>query len=274
VPPSADETAAAARAEAERAAVATVVAPILQKAMDEEGRGSFGCVAVDPPTILSESEALNLIEQEFAKAGVKLRDAYELTGFARTRTDWSAPRRADAPKEDDWAFLSGDGDPGRPQKTEPASWVFDLATEDGSILLEYLSSSDHDRLADSQPGVWCSVSGFDFPRRAERFRADLGTRTNGVPVTVGLFFDPMAAGGRWDSKTQRRIPAPGSALAALSEEERRNLDWRKREELLRADALELLREQVRFFIDWARKEGKLPAADEPSRPEPQPQPAQ
>jgi hypothetical protein len=207
---------------------------------------------------------------------VKLRDAYELTGFARTRTDWSAPRRADAPKEDNWAFLSGDGDHGRPQKTEPASWVFDLATEDGSILLEYLSASDHDRLADSQPGVWCSVSSYDFPRRAERFRADLGTRTNGVPVTVGLFFDPMAAGGRWDSKTQRRIPAPGSALAALSEEERENLDWRKREELLRADALELLREQVRFFIDWARREGKIPtqspAAEEKHAESAEPEP--
>jgi len=261
VPASADEAEAAARAEAERAAIATVVAPILQKAMDEEGRGGFGCIAVDPPTILSESDALNLIEQEFAKAGVKLRDAYELTGFARTRTDWSAPRRADAPKEDNWAFLSGDGDPGRPQKTEPASWVFDLATEDGSILLEYLSTGDHGKLEDSQPGVWCSVSSYDFPRRAERFRSELETRTNGVPVTVGLFFDPMAAGGRWDSKTQRRIPAPGSALAALSEEERENLDWRKREELLRADALELLREQVRFFLDWARKEGKLPRAE-------------
>jgi len=274
VPPSPAEAEAAARAEAARASVATVVAPILQKAMDEEGRGAFGCMAVDSPCFLSETDALNLIEQEFAAAGVKLRDCCELTGYTRTLTDWNAPRRAGAPKEDNWAFLSGDGDPGRPQKTEPASWVFDLATEDGSILLEYLSASDHDRLADSQPGVWCSVSGFDFPRRAERFRADLGTRTNGVPVTVGLFFDPMAAGGRWDSKTQRRIPAPGSALAALSEEERENLDWRKREELLRADALELLREQVRFFIDWARKEGKLPAADEPSRPEPQPQPAQ
>lgn len=260
VPPSPAETEAAARAEADRAAFATTVAPILQKAMDEDGRGAFGCVAVDPPVILSENEALNLIEQEFAKAGVKLRDSYRLTGFTRTRTDWSAPRRADAPKEDSWAIIGGDGDPGRPQKTEPGSWVFDLATEDGSILLEYLSTADHHKLEDSQPGVWSSATSYNFPRRIERFRTELSTRTDGDPVTVGLFFDPMARGVVYDRETYERHPKPGSALAALSEEEFKALDWEKRRELLQRDARELLREQVRFFLDWARKEGKLPDA--------------
>ena len=69
----------------------------------------------------------------------------------------------------------------------------------------------------------------------------------------------MAADGRWDPETYRRVPAPGSAFAALSEEERDSLDWNQRKELLHRDALELLREQVRFFLDWAQREGRLPA---------------
>ena len=226
--------------------------------MDEDGRGAFGCVAVDPPVILSENEALNLIQQEFAKAGVKLRDAYELTGFTRTRTDWSAPRRAGAPKENSWAIIGGDGDPGRPQKSEPGKWLFDFATEDGSILLEYLSPADHHKLEDAQPGMYCSVTSYDFPRRVERFRSELETRTNGLPVTVGLFFDPMASGVVYDRETHESRPRPGSALASLSDEEFKNLQWDKRHELLQRDARELLREQVRFFLDWARREGKLP----------------
>ena len=256
LPGTAEDAEAAARAEAARAAVATTVAPILKKAIDEEGRGSFGCVAVDPPTILSENEALDLIEQEFARAGVKLRDCYELSGYRRTRTDWDALKRRG---EDLWRFIEGCGDPERPRKTEPGSWIFDFATEDGSVLLEYLSRADHDKLKDAPPGYMSTVSSFDFPDLAERFRADLETRARGEPVTIGLFFDPMAGGSFWDKETSQRRPRPGSSLAALSEEERRVLDWRKREELLWGDALELLREQVRFFIDWARMEGKLPA---------------
>ena len=255
VPPSPAEAEAAARAEAARAAIATTVAPILQKAMDEEGRGAFGCVAVDPPMVLSENEALNLIEQEFAKAGVKLREAFELTGFTRTRTDWDALRK------------SRGGNASRPQKTEPGSWIFDFATEDGSILLEYLSTADHSKLEDSEPGTWCSAWGYDFPEIAERFRADVATRTNGVPVTIGVFFDPMASTTVWDAARKESVPRPGSSFAALTDEELKNLDRQKRGEFLHRDARELLREQVRFFLDWARREGKLTAqsaaADEP-----------
>ena len=163
---------AAERAETARQAVATLVAPILQKAMDEDGRGAFGCVAVDPPIVLSENEALNLIEQEFAKAGIKLRDCYELTGFTRTRTDWSAPRKPKSKdQEDEWRYAeSVDGDPARPKKSEPGSWVFDFATEDGSLLVEFLSLADYDALKDSKYARGGSVSSYNLPRLAVRFR--------------------------------------------------------------------------------------------------------
>ena len=234
--------------------VATVVAPILQKALDEEGRGAFGCVAVDSPVVLSEADALELIRQEFAKAGVELGKGRELSGFTRTRTDWDAPRNTDATEETVWWRLlsSGDGDPARPQKTEAASWVFDLATEDGSLLLEYLSTIDHDKLGDFPPRWGSTVSAYDFPKRAARFRTDLETRTNGVPVTIGLFFDPMVH-AYVRVRNGECLLRLDSGVVVLTEEEARD----KQRELLRMDARERLREQVRYFLDWARKEGRL-----------------
>ena len=135
----ADDAKAAERAESARQSVATLVAPLLQKAMDEDGRGAFGCIAVDPPTILSENDALNLIEQEFAKAGIKLRDCYELTGFTQTRTDWKAapePKKVEkrGGRDESEIYFDGDGDPARrkpfpangcstsPRRMAPFSW--------------------------------------------------------------------------------------------------------------------------------------------------------
>ena len=249
---------AAAKAEAARRRVATLVAPMLQKALDEDGRGAFGCVAVDPPTFLSENEALNLIEQEFAKAGVKLRDCYELTGFSQTRTDWKSMLTAAKSKAKSNVIpITFDDDSPRPQKRVPGKWVFDLATEDGSLLVEYLSSTDHEKLKDEQPGFICTAWGCDFPQCATRFREDLASRTNGAPVTVALFFDPLASVYNWTKDGM--APRPGSRFEKMSEKEIDALDWNKRHEMLRQDALDKLLEQIRFFLDWARKEGKLPA---------------
>ena len=220
----------AARAEAEREAVATVVAPMLRKALDEEGRGAFGCVAVDPPVVLSEADALELIRQEFAKAGVELVGEREIPGFLRTVPDKSkAPRPDKARPWVDGVYLA---------ETVPGNWTFDLATADGSIAVEYLSLWDEWR--ESFEVNHSTVSDPDLPALAQRLHADFSTRTNGAPVTIGLFFDPLVRG-----KT-------------LSGEEAAPLDWPQRRELFRQGALELLREQVRHFLDWAREEGRLP----------------
>ena len=247
---------AVAKAEAARQSVATLVAPMLQKALDEDGRGAFGCVAVDPPAFLSENEALNLIEQEFAKAGVKLRDCYELTGFTQTRTDWKAMLAAAKSKAKGKVIhIAVNDDSPRPQKRVPGKWVFDFATEDGSLLVEYLSRADHEKLEDENPGYASSVWSCDFPQCATRFREDLASRTNGAPVTVALFFDPLTSVYKWTD--HKMVPRPGSRFEKMSEKEIAALDWKKRHEMLREDALNKLREQVRFFLKWAKKEGKI-----------------
>jgi len=239
---------AAARAEEAREAVATIVAPILQKALDEEGRGAFGCVAVEAPCVFAENEALDLIRQEFAKAGVKLRRDCEISGFTRTIPDKEHPDAEDP--ERPWLY---------PAKQVEGSWTFDLATEDGSLAVEFLSLEDEGRESFFRD-LGLSVYSFDLAELAQRLRGEFATRTNGPPVAIGLFFDPVAYSTVWDPERREHVPRPGSSYAALSDWERDMLecDWGEKRELLRRDARELLREQVRFFLDWARKEGRLP----------------
>ncbi|MBR6022952.1 MAG: hypothetical protein IK066_11120 [Kiritimatiellae bacterium] len=239
------------RAEAAREAVATVVAPILQKALDEEGRGAFGCVAIDPPYVLPEIEAYDLIVREFAKAGVTLRRGCIIDGFTRTIPDKDKP-----PVRDEKHFC-----PVYPAKTVRESWKFDLGTEDGSVAVEFLTPQDERR--ESFETLCSTVIDFNLPALAKRLRADFSTRTDGNPVAVGVFFDPLVSTAVWDGKQKKRVPRPGSSFAALSGEEWEAVqgfdeeNGRKRRALLNRDARELLLEQVRHFIDWAREEGKI-----------------
>ena len=53
----------------------TVVAPIFEHG---SGHGYTGCIAVAPPSFLSEEEAMQVIKYELAKHGVKLGDGEEL----------------------------------------------------------------------------------------------------------------------------------------------------------------------------------------------------
>ena len=187
---------------------------------------------------------------------MKLRNAYELTGFTRT---------VDNPREQERRLFNGEKNaPAPKRKTEPGSWVFDLATEDGSLLLEYLSLDDHDKIAGGNMGDFSTVFSFNLPEQAEHFRTDLATRKDGAPVTIGLFIDPLMSEYFWDEHGRHPRPIPG--LAELSKEKHKPLTWEKRDEILKKTSLDLLREQVRFFLDWARREGKLPArsaAEEP-----------
>ena len=161
---------------------------------------------------------------------------------------------------------------------DQGSWTFDFASEDGSLALDYLTPRDGDR--ESFQKDVSSVWSYNLPELAQRLSSEFSTRTNGTPVTIGLFFDPLATVCIWDKEKKKLVPRPGSSFEFLSDEERKAIlyeDWDKGRQLLHHDALEYLREQVRFFLDWARKEGRLPvpkqqpSADEsPMEPREQP----
>jgi hypothetical protein len=45
-----------------------------------EGRGSFGCIAVNPPVVLSEAEALQIVREEAKRFGITFPERHEIPG--------------------------------------------------------------------------------------------------------------------------------------------------------------------------------------------------
>ena len=166
-------------------AVATDVCPLLPVAVAGEGRGGFGCVAVNPPVMLSECEALEIIEREFAKHGIALKDCPEIDGVEL---------------------------PSKPGKRR--SVMLDLGNEQGDILVEFIS--DGDIKCWTKPdrcGVYSSFSVVDAREAATNAVATLAKRTTGKPVTVGVLYDPIAhLPEDWDGEWEER-GAVGRALA-------------------------------------------------------------
>lgn len=241
--------------------VATVVAPILQKALDRDGRGSFGCMCVDPPTYLSENEALNLIADEFAKAGLPMSDCLPVDGFDIAPNAGLTPDRweLEAQKEIEEQQKSGGSsafDPKTPKPQRIDRWVFDLASGDGSVAVEFLSKDNYDRLLPSLFGGGSSVSSYNLALLAQNLHAEYASRTNGMPMTVGVFFDPMTRRGLNIVSGKLDDNSPFT-MAELKEHEE---DWKWQSDRLKAVNRARLREQVQFFIRHLQEKGKLPNA--------------
>lgn len=245
-----------------------LVAPILEKALAEDGRGAFGCIAIDPPMMLSEADALDLIRQEFAKAGVRLLPARELGERAllpAERSRLTSKDRSEIATEakehvDEWGTFWEDP----PAMTSrDHKWIFDLATKDGSLLVEYLSSTDSRALADENTFQenpdgsffirmeWSSVTEYDFPRLADDLRVRFESRPSSTPVLVALFFDPLARNTGFDDSNIYNSEDPAQFQAAMEQ-------LRREREKLPAISREKLRAQILHFLAWARQYGHLP----------------
>ena len=166
-------------------AVATDVCPLLPVAVAGEGRGGFGCVAVNPPVMLSECEALEIIEREFAKRGIALKDCPEIDGVEL---------------------------PSKPGKHRPV--MLDFGNENGDVFVEFVSTADIGRWKKPDKRmVFSSFSVHDVREAATNAVAALTRRTAGKPVTVGVLYDPIAHLPKdWDGEWEAR-QAAGRALA-------------------------------------------------------------
>lgn len=222
--------------EAEAKTPVTDVCPLPPTAIAGDGEGSFGCVAMNPPVILSESDALEIIEREFEKRGIELVDAPELDGV-------EAPV-SELEREQENANLvvnrirnrnAGEGMPRKKRK-----WVFDLGTRDGSLLIEFITASGCDSwVRDPMEG---STVGVSLPRRSAELAVDgFGKRTDGKPVNVGVFYDPLVyLPYDWKSSSKKTW-------------------WKERTAEGTRIAGEKLKAQIEHFFDYLAKKGKLPA---------------
>jgi hypothetical protein len=114
-----------------------IVAPILDEALERDGRGAFGCVAISPPSFLSEDEALELIRTELEAAGLRLRDDAVLedmtapTGPAESRKEVKGP--------DGETVIQVNPGWGQPNVLGQRPVRFDWADPDRAVYIDYLT---------------------------------------------------------------------------------------------------------------------------------------
>lgn len=166
--------------------VVTEVSPIPAKEIAGDGSGAFGCVAMNPPVILPEGEALDLIEREFAKRGIRLTDGHVLDGVPMIKRGWKLSDK----RRDELLFGKLKLEDVRPPR-EPRRMLMDLGTEDGTLLVEFVSLEDQN-LWIIDPYEGSTVSDVNTREAALVMANALKERTEGKPVRVAVFYDPCA----------------------------------------------------------------------------------
>lgn len=230
-----------------RAEKVTDICPLPPTKIAGDGRGAFGCVAVNPPMMLPEGEALDIIETEFRKRGIELVDGVEIRGG-------KAPPRGKAAKKYQQSMIDflKTGTKYDPCSTSKGAlmplvkrnWRADLGTKDGKIVVEYVSGNDERVWNKSRltGDGWCSVDSYDVRGAAERVVEGVAARTEGAPMTVGVFYDPMACLEDEESADDR---------------ETQEDNWAK----CKAIATERLKAQIEsFFRHLAKKNAPHPAS--------------
>ena len=233
-----------------RAIPATRVAPLLEEALANDGRGSFGCVAVSSPVFLSENEAMDLIVSELKKVGVELHDMVALDGLKIPGAP-SAKNREEDPVEEaarDCAEEEGGNDfPKIKFQLRPlaeGAYTFDLGTQDKSVLVKFLQTRDFYQWENDSFANW-SVSSVNLAWLATQMRETFEQRKDGAPVVIGLFFDPMGHGWRDNDGLDTR------GLTPEQEQFARRQFYSTRQ----GEPREKLRRQVSHFIEYLKQEG-------------------
>ena len=185
----------------------SVVAPLLDEALRHDGRGSFGCIAVNPPSFLSEDEALELIGAELKAAGLNVKEGVPLAGTGTLRNQPLNMRSFSSFKEEQEARNK----PVTDDDIELAEHDFDLGDTNRAVYVEYLSNADYRRLTTPSGST---ADYLDFPALATRVSTALQKSKPEQPAVFGVFFDPLAHRERQGADTAGLSPRPSDWCAS------------------------------------------------------------
>ncbi len=225
-----------------------VVAPLLEEALTHDGRGSFGCVAVSPPTFMPEDEALALIREELEAAGLRLKEGVELEnvpGPTQEPMEMREIKGSDGEIRVEPRRVWGSG-----RSLGQRTIRFDWADVDRAVYVDYLARRDH--------RAWKGLLGgtadyFDFPELAQEVAGAYADYSAERDTWFGVFFDPLADSGVVKVDLQGLTPEQ----ERLADRERGN-KWKT---VKGEKGRERLRAQVRHFVEFLRQEGVLPPAE-------------
>lgn len=215
---------------------AAVVAPMLEEALDQDGRGSFGCISVCPATFMPEDEALELIRTELEAAGLHLREGVELDNVMAP-----VQKPVDAKVHDSRDWEKGNELGPRPVR-------FDWADPERAVYVDYLAQRDYR----TWQGRSVSLdNSFDFAALARKVAEAYGQHPATNKTIFGVFFEPLADPGVAQPK-----------LEGLSSEQARRASWESErlEAALKGEkSRDKLRRQVRHFVEFLKQEGVVGA---------------
>ncbi len=203
-----------------------IVAPIFDHGV---GRGAWGCVVVSPPVFLSEEEAVQVIKEELAKAGVSLGVGMPL---GEVTIEHVVPWQQ---TNDKWLG----------EKKPTVSHTVSLAAVDceNRVGIEFVSQEDCDQFSGRG---FSTVQSFDTKGLAGRLGR--GIRDQGKEdLRIGIFYDPL-----------EKLDFSLATDAMRKEtEENDEEDPRSRFERIEATAKNkskvLLRQQAQDFVAWLKK---------------------
>ena len=216
---------------------AAMVAPMLEEALDQDGRGSFGCISVCPATFMPEDEALELIRTELEAAGLRLQEGVELDNVM-----------APVQKSENAKPPSGPRDWEKGNELGPRPVRFDWADPERAVYVDYLAQRDYR----TWQGRSVSLdNSFDFPALARKVAEAYGQHPATNKTIFGVFFEPLADPG-----------VANPSLAGLSSEQARRASWESErlEAAIKGEkSRDKLRRQVRHFVEFLKQEGVVGA---------------
>lgn len=202
-----------------------LVAPVFEHG---NGRGSFGCMSIAPPSFLSEEEAYQVIQEEGKKYGI----SFEGEGLEIDNVKIPETKYYLKPEESIQGYKENGG---VINSTKKGSLKLDGYNSAEKIGFEFISKEDYNSWH-IEEGVWSSVEDFDFLSTAKLLRDGLENK-NGE-ASIGVFYNPMER---------------------LSEDELKldneNRDWDAMEVKVKQMAEENLRKQVKDFLEWLKAQG-------------------
>lgn len=219
-------------------AIVSKVAPIFQHG---EGYGGFGCIAVNPPVLLSEDEARQVIVDEAKRSGVSFVDTGKTLARVPVPITGRWPFKAD---------IDVQGNYNKQERSYPQPLKLDGVDEKRSIAFEFVSWHDYVQWESPDESKYrLSTAGhYAMLDAAESLRAGLvRTKPQGI---YGVFYDPCV--GPKDAQKQFNYSPP------YNEE---GVDWDAEREKQASMAKEIaskeLRKQVQDFIKWLKTQGVI-----------------
>jgi hypothetical protein len=244
--------------------VNAIVAPLLDEALLDDGRGAFGCMVVNPPTFLAEDEAIELIRWELRSAGLDVKERVILDRVKAPcgqTTNWTVEETKNEDGETVIHMRMPQVDGEEYADLMPQSFRFDLADPGQSVYVEYLSKGDYPKWKQRSASTWSSVHSCNFPKLARRISTAWGEREADRRTIFGVFFDPLASVEpppppelllRPGMTDEQRLMAREKYLAEMR---RQQAGPEEKEAKDKALAKDKLRKQVRHFGEFLRQEG-------------------